>query len=457
MKTIVALLVRLFPRDFRSRFGESVVEHAALDHEKTRGRGLAARARSFAAIALDLVRAAIADRFDPSWTESRTRKGEFMGIDLTGWSGELKLALRTLRRTPGFALTVVGTLGLALGTLTAVFAVLDRVMLSPLPYGDADRLVYIAGTAPGSEMNGEFGLAGEFLLQYKETSKLLEDVALYGSFTSTLRTGDRVERIRMGYASSSLYSTLGARPALGRLPVPADEDRVAVISDTLFKTWFGSDPAVVGRTFDIAGNQRTIVGVMPPGYNFPNALLWLVGDVRAEGLQPGRFGDNMIGRMARGVTPDAVAVELTSLARRLPERFGGTPGYARIIEKHRAVVRPLLDQMLGPAAQSLWILFAAAAIVLLIACVNVANLFMVRTEGRLRDLAVRRAIGATAAQLARLQMAEVVVAALGGGLLAVALTAMSLPALLHAAPAGIPRLEEVAVGPRSRTDVRPRP
>ncbi len=450
MKTIVSLLVRLFPRDFRSRFGDSVVELAARDHEKTRGRGLATRAMSFAAIALDLVRAAIADRFDPSWTETRTRKkGEFMGIDLTGWSGELKLALRTLRRTPGFALTVMGTLGLALGTLTAVFAVLDRVMLSPLPYREADRLVYIAGTAPGSEMNGEFGLAGEFLLQYKETSKLLEDVALYGSFTSTLRTGDRVERIRMGYASSSLYSTLGARPALGRLPVPADEDRVAVISDTLFKTWFGSDPAVVGRTFDIAGNQRTIVGVMPPGYNFPNALLWIVGDLREEGLQPGRFGDNLIGRMARGATPDAVAVELTSLARRLPGRFGGTPGYARIIEKHRAVVRPLLDQMLGPAAQSLWILFAAAAIVLLIACVNVANLFMVRTEGRLRDLAVRRAIGATAAQLARLQMAEVVVAALGGGLLAVALTAMSLPALLHAAPAGIPRLEEVAVGPRS--------
>src|SRR5689334_3284105 len=236
-----------------------------------------------------------------------------MGIDLAGWGGELKLALRTLRRTPGFAATVVGTLGLAIGTLTAVFAVLDRVVLSPLPYAHADRLVFVAATAPGSEMKGEFSVGSEFQIQYKETSKLLEDVALFGSFTSTMRTDDRVERIRMGYATSSLYSTLGARPALGRLPVPSDEDRVAVISDALFRTWFGGDPAVVGRVYDIAGSRRTIIGVMPPEFNFPNALLWIVGDVRAEGLQPGRWGNGMIGRLAPGVDPDAAAAELTSL------------------------------------------------------------------------------------------------------------------------------------------------
>ena len=138
---------------------------------------------------------------------------------------------------------------------------------------------------------------------------------------------------------------------------------------------------------------------------------------------PGRFGYNMVGRMAPGTDTAAAAAELTALARRLPERFGGSPGYARLIERHRAVVRPLLDEMLGPAARSLWILFAAAAIVLLIACVNVANLFMVRAEARQRDLAVRRAIGASRAQLVRLQMAEALVAALLGGALAIALAA----------------------------------
>jgi predicted permease len=369
----------------------------------------------------------------------------------SGWSAELRQAARTLRRTPGFTATVVGTLGLAIGTLTAVFAVLDRVLLSPLPYAHAERLVSVRAVAPGTDMKGEFGPAGEFLLQYRENARLLEDAALWGSFTNTLRVGERVERIRMAVATNSLYSTLGAQPALGRLPVPADEDRVVVISDALWSSWFGRDPSVVGRTYHIAGKGRTIVGVMRPEFRFPNAgaLLWVVGEIRAEGLRPGGFGYNMIGRMAAGTDTAAVAAELTALARRLPERFGGSPGYARVIAQHRAVVRPLLEEMLGPAARSLWVLFAAAAIVLVIACLNVANLFLVRAEGRQRDLAVRRAVGASRAQLVRLQMAEALVAAVLGGVLAVALAAASLPVLLRAAPGGMPRLDEVALGPRT--------
>jgi predicted permease len=255
----------------------------------------------------------------------------------------------------------------------------------------------------------------------------------------------------MGAFTNSLYSTLGAQPALGRLPVAADEDRAAVISDALWRSWFGSDPAVVGRSFEIAGASRTVLGVMRPEFQFPNdgALLWIANEVRAEGLQPGRFGYNLVGRMAPGADRESVAAELTALARRLPERFGGSPGYARLIERHHAVVSPLLDQMLGSAGRSLWILFAAAAIVLLIACVNVANLFMVRVEGRHRDLAVRRAIGASRAQLVRLQMAEALVAALLAGALAVGLAGLTLPVLLRAAPAGIPRLAEVSLSGRT--------
>jgi putative ABC transport system permease protein len=369
-------------------------------------------------------------------------------LALNGFGSDLRHALRTLRRTPAFTATVVGTLGLAIGTITGVFTVLDRVLLTPLPYAHPERLVFVAATAPGSDMKGEFGPAVEFFLQYKDAAKRLEDVAIYGSFTNTLRVDERVERIRMAFASNTLYSTLGAQPALGRLPVPGDEDRVVVISDALWRSWFGSDPAVIGRSFDIAGKSRAIVGVMRPEFRFPNdgVLLWIVADVRAEGLQPGRFGNNMVGRLAPGADLSAAAAELTAVARGLPERFGGSPGYARLIERHRAVVRPLLDEMLGPAARSLWVLFAAAAIVLAIACVNVANLFMVRAESRHRDLAVRRAIGASRAQLARLQMAEAVVAALLAGVLAVALAGVSLPLLLRAAPAGIPRLDDVALG-----------
>jgi predicted permease len=373
-----------------------------------------------------------------------------MSIILNGWSAELRHALRTLGRTPAFTATVVSTLGLAIGAIAAVYTVLDRVLLSPLPYRNPDRLVSIAGEAPGSDVQGEF-VAGEFQLQYKEASRLLEDVAIFNTFTSTLRTGDRVERIRMAIATNSLYSTLGAQPALGRLPVAEDESRVAVISDALWRSWFGADPAVVGRAYDISGQKRTIVGVMRPEFRFPNdgALLWLPLELKAEGLQPGRFGANMVGRMAPGTDLPAVAGELTELARRLPERFGGSPGYARLIERHRAVVRPLLDELLGPAARSLWVLFAAAAIVLLIACANVANLFLVRAETRQRDLAVRRAIGASRAELARSQLAESLVAGLIAGVLAVAIAGLSLPVLLRAAPPGIPRLDEVALGGRT--------
>ena len=120
-----------------------------------------------------------------------------------------------------------------------MFTVLDRVVISPLPYAHPERLVFVAGEAPGSEMTGEFGPAAEFYLQYKETARLLEDVAVYGTFTNSLRVGDRVERVRMAVVTNSLYSTLGATPALGRLPVAADEDRVAVISDALWRSWFG--------------------------------------------------------------------------------------------------------------------------------------------------------------------------------------------------------------------------
>ncbi|MGE0455286.1 MAG: ABC transporter permease [Vicinamibacteria bacterium] len=371
-----------------------------------------------------------------------------MSESLSAWGADLRHALRTLGRTPGFTATAVGTLGLAIGAMAGVFTVLDRVLLDPLPYGHPERLVYVAATAPGSDLPEEFGVSSEFYLQYKEGSRLLEDVSTYNSFTSTLRTSERVERIRMAVATNSLYSTLGARPALGRLPLPEDESRVVVISDALWRSWFGADPAVLGRAFEISGESRTVVGVMPPEFRFPNdgTLLWIASEIRPEGLRPGRFGANLVARMAPGADPAAVAAELSGLARRLPERFGGSPGYARLMGQHRAVVRPLLDELLGPAARSLWVLFAAAAIVLLIAWVNVANLFLVRGETRQRDLAVRRAIGASRAQLVRLQLAEALVVALLAGAAAVALARLSLPALLRAAPPGIPRLDEVSLG-----------
>ena len=151
--------------------------------------------------------------------------------------------------------------------------------------------------------------------------------------------------------------------------------------------------------------------------------------------------------MAPGATPEAVATELNALASRLPERFGGSANYARLIGQHRAVVRPLEDELLGDVARPLWVLLAAVGIVLLIACANVANLFLVRAEGRQRDLAVRRAIGAGRGQLVRVQMSEAIVVAALAGLLALVLAYFALQGFVSAAPAGIPRLRDVAMSP----------
>lgn len=365
-----------------------------------------------------------------------------------GWTMDLRRAMRTLARSPGFTLIAAGMLALAIGATASMFAVVDTVLLQRLPYAHPERLVAIAASAPGSDFPAEFDASGEFFLEYQENSQLLEDIATTGSFTSTLRSGDRVERVRMSWPTNSLYSTLGVTPILGRLPVAEDESNVALISHALWMSWFGGDPGVIGRTINASGADRTVVGVMGPEFRFPtdDTLLWISYTLLPSSIEaPGDFDWPMIGRLKPGVTPAALADELTRLARRAPERFGGSTAYRRIVDQHRAVVRPLGDQLLGDISRPLWLLLAACGVVLLIACANVANLFLVRTEGRHRELAVRRALGADRGALLRLQLAEAFVVAALAAVLAVALAATCLPALLRMAPPGIPRLDQVGL------------
>ncbi len=362
---------------------------------------------------------------------------------LQEWTTDFRHAWRALRRTPGFLVTSVGTLALAIGAVAGMFNVVNTVILRPLPYPDPDRLVVLSGTAPGSDLPERFGLGFDFYFHYKENSRLLDGIFAFGGGTSTLRTEERVERIPMAFPNNDIYPTLGVRPILGRLPVPEDADRVVLISHQLWQGWFGGDSTVVGRTYFVSGQMRQIIGVMPPEFRFPsdNTLLWVAGESRLDQVRPGNLGLPIIARMKPGVTREQLAAELTQLSKGLPARFGGPPTYARMIEQHRAVVDPVLDRLVGPTtSRSLWVLLGAVAIVLLIACANVANLFMVRAEGRHRDLAVRRAIGATRTQLVRLQMAEAFLVALLAGGLSVVLATLTLPVFLRAAPEGIPRL-----------------
>jgi predicted permease len=361
---------------------------------------------------------------------------------------DLRHSWRALRRTPGFLVTAVGTLALAIGAVAGMFSVVNTVMLSPLPFPGSDRLVGIEGTAPGTDMPERFNVGAEFYLHYKERATTLDGIFAFGGGTSTFRTDDRVERIPMAWPTIDIYPTLGVRPRLGRLPVPEDGDNVVLISDRLWDTWFGRDSAVVGKWYFVSDSMKQIIGVMPPEFTFPSdqTLLWVANPVLPEQVQAGTGGQGMVARLKEGVTLEQASAELTLLAKGIPERFGGSPAFARIIGQHRAVLTPLLDAIVGPTTQrSLWILLGGVAVVLLIACANVANLFLVRAESRRRDLTVRSAIGASRTQLVRLQMAEAFAVALAAGALAIILSAVTLPLFLRAAPQGIPRIAQAGL------------
>ena len=359
---------------------------------------------------------------------------------------DLRHAWRSLLRTPGFLVAAVGTLSLAIGAVAGMFNVVNKVLLEPLPFPHADRLVFLMGTAPGSDLPERYDLGNDFYLHYKENSKLIEGLFTFGAGTSTFRTTDRVERIPMAWPSNDIYTTLGVRPQLGRLPVPADDDDAVVISDQLWSKWFGRDRSVIGKWFFVSDSMKQVVGVMPPEFHFPddNTLLWVSGQVRLDQVRPGTTGVPIVARMREGVTSEQLVAELSQLTRQLPERFGRTPMYVRMINQHRPLVIPVLDRMVGPTLEtSLWVLLGAVTVVLLIACANVTNLFLVRAESRRRDLTVRRAIGASRAQLMRFQMAEAFAIALASGLVALVLAAFTLPLFSRAAPERIPRLSEV--------------
>jgi predicted permease len=420
-------------RRSESDFDDEIRSHLEIEAERLRANGLSAE---------EAERAARRSFGNVGVAKDRFRDAQPF-IWVQGLGRDLSHAWRGLIRTPGFLVISVGTLALAIGAVAGMFNVVNSVLLRPLPFPQHDRLVGVAGTAPGSDLPGRFDLGTEFYLTYKDGSKLLDGIFMFGAGTSTLRTDARVERIPMAWPTVDMYPTLGVRPQLGRLPVPEDDDRVVLISDSLWSSWFGRDPSVIGKSYFVSDGMKQIIGVMPAEFRFPSdeTMLWVANPVRLERVRPGQLGNPVIARMKAGVTREQLAADLTRLSKDLPTRFGGTPSYARLIEQHRAVVEPLLDLMVGPRVRtSLWLLLGAVFIMLVIACANVANLFLVRAEGRRRDLAVRRALGASRIRLVGLLSAEAFLVAGLAGIFALVLSTVTLPLFVRMAPQRIPRL-----------------
>jgi predicted permease len=380
------------------------------------------------------------------------RRG-FMRTIFERWTSDVIQAVRRLRRAPAFALVTVATLALAIGTNTAIFSVVDAVLIDPLPFPNSNRLVTIRGTAPGSDLPPIFTTGPEFYVAYRDDATGLEDIAMAQSQQTTVRTEEQVDRLFVVVGTSSLFSTLGVQPLLGRLPSKQDDAEranVVVISHALWTRWFSGDPAAIGRSLEVSGVRRTIIGIMKPDFRFPSSqtAAWVRSSIADEKrITPGRLGFILLARMKPGVAPADLTAQLATIAKGLPDRFGGDARYAALIGQYRPLVQRLADDIIGSVARTLWILLGTAGVVFLIACANVANLFIARAESRRTDLAVRSALGAGRAGLVRSQMAEALLLAAAGGLGGAFLAWLAVPVLVSFAPEGTPNLDLVRLSP----------
>lgn len=369
---------------------------------------------------------------------------------------DLKYALRSLGKSPGFTAVAVLTLALGIGACTAIFSIVDGVLLQPLTFRSPGELVWLRERTGGSPE--PIPVNGPHFLAWRREARLFSGFALVDPGTVTLTGTGRPELLRIVGTSAHLFELLGTPPALGRGFAPEEEtpgrNRVVVISDALWRRSFSADPAIVGRAILLDGAPHTVVGVLPPGFglaqprgrlsggsNADNPDLFRPRVFAAEELQDlfGRHNYGAIARLRPGVDVAAAEAELNAI----DARFVADSGQTDIVL--RAVVTPLHEAIVGSARRGLIVLFAAVASVLLIACVNLMNFLLAHAERRTQEAAVRQALGASRLHLLRQSLVLALLVAFAGGVLGVALAHAGLGLLLQNAPADLPRLAEVRV------------
>lgn len=354
--------------------------------------------------------------------------------------------LRALRRSPAFAIVAVLTLALGIGATTAIFSAVNAVLLRPLPYPGADQLMVLWLNNTQEQIQRDITSFPTFLDWRQATA--FESMAGFSNTSGSFIGDAEADEYAGAWVTADFFRVLRVAPedgtALTEQHTRAGNDQVVVLSHGLWTGRYGSDPNIVGRTILINGVSRQVVGVMPPGFSYPNETdFWMPIAPESEAWQQVASARNslwmsVIGRLRPDATIEQANTEMTAIMARVAEEFPQSAGYGVFIE-------PLRDTIVGNVRPALLILLGAVAFVWLIACVNVANLLLARGAARRRELAVRSALGASSARLARQAFVEsLVLSALGGGaglLLAFAGTAL----LVGASPSVLPRLEDVRV------------
>ena len=447
-----ALLRRALPV---GSVGRSILGDLREEHGRRAAHDPAAADRWYRREALSVALRALGNKVLGRWAGEprltpRSSRGESGDPPGTRLMKNVLHAARSLARAPRYTLIAVFTLALGIGSTTAIFSLVNGVLLQPLDFPDSDALVTVSSSAPGMGFQ-DFPISANYYFSFREQSPAFADMGFYRDTPASITGDGDPEDVNAVVASHTLFTTLRVGAFLGRTFTPEEDEPgappVAVIGYGLWQRRFGGDQEVLGRTLRINGESHQIVGVMGPRFDFPQDVeLWVPARFNAENAS-WSFTYPTVGRLAEGATPVQAQTQLATVVERIRESYVEGSSWRSFIDdgQYAPMVRGMKERMVSAVEQPLWILLGTVGFVLLIACTNVANLVLVRAEERRRESAVRAALGATRGSLVRHSLTESTLLALLGGAAGLFLAWLALPAILSQAPPQLPRLDEVGV------------